>query len=670
MSGPAVLRSLAYALVYIAAGFVGRATVVDDGSMSLVWPAAGVAVLWFLRQGRETRTLDVALLSVSVLGVNLVTGAPAGLAGILLVSNLVQTFVAVAVLRRWSGELWGNGGSRTIDTTFALLRVVLASVLAALVGASVGTLGLWLVNDTFAWSASLVWWGRNLAGMVAVTSLGHLVLHRLRFGPPDRPPHLGGLAGPVEASALVAVTVAAYAVAFLQSELPLAFPLLAISVWAGLRLPTHLVVQHATACGTIAVGFTLAGRGPFARVDDVTSAALLAQLFVLLVIVTSLALATSGDERDELSQTLLAAQQEAVAQASMMSTVVASVSEGITVVNARGDMLVANDAARLSLGYDSVDSIPGKFPSLQGYTVNGAEIAAADRPSHRALRGETVRDQDIVLLSPDGADRILSVSAAPMPPDEGGVARAVMVFRDVTDDRRQRDELGSFAGVVAHDLRNPLGVVDGWVEALDDELVAMAQGSEVDPAALQGMLDRVKGASVRMRRLIEDLLAHATAQNRTLELVKVDLENMVRDVVSARGARDVVELGMLPFVQADGPLVRQLLDNLVGNALTYVASDVAPHVVVCGVEDGDVARIRVTDNGIGIPTGHHRLIFQQFHRAHAASYTGTGLGLAICQRIVERHGGTIAAMPGANGQGSVFEFTLPLAGASSASHLN
>lgn len=659
MAGSGVLRSLAFALVYVLAGFLGRATIVDDGSMSLVWPAGGVAVLWFLRQGRETRWLDVGLLSTTVFAVNLVTGAPPELAGVLLASNLLQTLVAVAMLRRWCSGLWGMGGTRTIDTTGVLLRLLLVSGLAALVGAGLGSLGLWATQGVFAWNASLVWWGRNLAGMVAVTSLGHLLLHRLRFGAPPRPASLAGLAGPAEMAGLVAVTAVSYGVAFL-SDLPLAFPLLAVSVWAGIRLPTYLVVLHATACGGAAVGFTLAGRGPFAQIGDVTDAALLAQLFVLMVLVMSLALATSGDERDQISVTLMAAQREAAAQASMMSTVVASVSEGITVVNARGDLVVANEAARQAMGFESRDGMLPKVASFPAYTLTGQEIAAADRPSHLALRGESVRDRDVVYPTSGGADRILSVSATPMPPDEDGVARAVMVFRDVTDDRRQRDELGSFAGVVAHDLRNPLGVVDGWVEALDDELVAMARGEHVDPFAMQAMLERVKGASLRMRRLIEDLLAHATAQNRTLDLTKVDLENVVRDVVAARGAREAVELGMLPVVKADGPLVRQLLDNLVGNALTYVAADVRPHVVISGTEDGEVARIRVADNGIGIPTGHHRLIFQQFHRAHAAAYTGTGLGLAICQRIVERHGGTIAAMPNDGGHGSVFEFALPL----------
>ncbi|TQS39790.1 sensor histidine kinase, partial [Cryptosporangium phraense] len=115
-------------------------------------------------------------------------------------------------------------------------------------------------------------------------------------------------------------------------------------------------------------------------------------------------------------------------------------------------------------------------------------------------------------------------------------------------------------------------------------------------------------------------------------------------------------------VHADPVLARQLLDNLIGNAIKYTAADALPHVSIRTTRAGDgMVEVEVTDNGIGIPAGQHEAIFANFHRAHpGAQYTGTGLGLAICRRIVERHGGAITAADNPSG-GSRFTFTLPAA---------
>jgi signal transduction histidine kinase len=117
-------------------------------------------------------------------------------------------------------------------------------------------------------------------------------------------------------------------------------------------------------------------------------------------------------------------------------------------------------------------------------------------------------------------------------------------------------------------------------------------------------------------------------------------------------------------VWADPGLVRQLFDNLLGNAVKYVAPGVRPRVDVRartddGPGDGDWAEIRVTDNGIGIPEDQRELVFETFHRVQRDGYQGTGLGLAICRRIVERHGGSIHAEPGPDGHGTTMVVRLP-----------
>nr|WP_239320528.1 ATP-binding protein [Planomonospora parontospora] len=107
-------------------------------------------------------------------------------------------------------------------------------------------------------------------------------------------------------------------------------------------------------------------------------------------------------------------------------------------------------------------------------------------------------------------------------------------------------------------------------------------------------------------------------------------------------------------------MIRQLLTNLIGNAIKYTPPGHAAHVDITGTRTGDGrVCVEIADRGIGIPPGEHQAIFAGFHRA-ATGYTGTGLGLAICQRIVERHGGTITATDNPGG-GARFTFTLPTA---------
>ena len=111
-------------------------------------------------------------------------------------------------------------------------------------------------------------------------------------------------------------------------------------------------------------------------------------------------------------------------------------------------------------------------------------------------------------------------------------------------------------------------------------------------------------------------------------------------------------------VWGDEVLLRQLLDNLIGNAVKYVAPGVRPEIEVTGHQSADELEVRVSDNGIGIPPDEREQIFDTFHRAHAQGYRGTGLGLSICRQIVERHGGSIRVEAAAGG-GSAFVITLP-----------
>ncbi|GAA0905766.1 hypothetical protein GCM10009558_094940 [Virgisporangium aurantiacum] len=169
-----------------------------------------------------------------------------------------------------------------------------------------------------------------------------------------------------------------------------------------------------------------------------------------------------------------------------------------------------------------------------------------------------------------------------------------------------------------------------------------------------------------MAELISDLLDYTAAGDRPLTVEPVDLNGLVGDVVTARTTAASVDPDLLvpqiyvpplPPVRADQALLRQVLDNLVGNAVKYTPPGRPAPIDVTAHESSGVVTVEVADRGIGIPAGQHHAIFGSFHRAHADGYAGTGLGLAICARIVERHGGTISAHDNPGG-GTVVRLTL------------
>jgi signal transduction histidine kinase len=165
-----------------------------------------------------------------------------------------------------------------------------------------------------------------------------------------------------------------------------------------------------------------------------------------------------------------------------------------------------------------------------------------------------------------------------------------------------------------------------------------------------------------MRRFIDDLLSYTVARDHPLRVEDVDLTALTEDVAALRrqgDSRPRIHVQPDMWVRADAAMMRQLLDNLIGNAVKYVAPGVRPHIIVSGQRDGDNLLVTVDDNGIGVPPEQRRSIFENFQRA-AFEYTGTGIGLAICQRIVERHGGTILVEDNPHGEGSRFALTLPV----------
>jgi two-component system sensor kinase FixL len=236
---------------------------------------------------------------------------------------------------------------------------------------------------------------------------------------------------------------------------------------------------------------------------------------------------------------------------------------------------------------------------------------------------------------------------------------------------RSNHELEQFAYVASHDLQEPLRKIRTFGDRL-----AVSCGPALDPTGRE-CLERMQTAAERMQNLIQGLLTLSRVTTQGQDFVPVDLAAVAAEVVSdlevqIQQVQGRVELGHMPSIMADPLQIRQLLQNLIGNALKFRREGEPPLVRVqarfVGGREGRAARdalageqcrLVVEDNGIGFEPQYAERIFGVFQRLHTReAYPGTGIGLAICKKIAERHGGSIAAH-GTPGQGAVFTVLLP-----------
>jgi len=227
----------------------------------------------------------------------------------------------------------------------------------------------------------------------------------------------------------------------------------------------------------------------------------------------------------------------------------------------------------------------------------------------------------------------------------------------VKEARAAAAELDSFSYTVAHDLRAPLRAIDGFSRALIEDF---ADKLEPEAARLLGVVRR---NSLRMGRLMDDLLGFSRLLRQPLEKHRIEPAAIVRGILADSNAkwanRDVgIELGALPPVDADPALLTQLYANLIDNAMKFTAHADKPRIEIgSAAEDGRTVYF-IADNGAGFDMAHAGKLFGVFQRLHRAEdFDGNGVGLAVAQRIVHRHGGAIWAKA-APGEGASFFFTL------------
>jgi len=249
---------------------------------------------------------------------------------------------------------------------------------------------------------------------------------------------------------------------------------------------------------------------------------------------------------------------------------------------------------------------------------------------------------------------------------------AAVLARQARELARSNADLQQFATIAAHDLQEPLRKIQFFGEQLKIEC-GEALGDEG-----RDYLERMRNSTKRMQSLISDLLALARIGSSAQRFVPVDLAAVTRNAVSDLEVRieqvgGRLRVGELPTIEANPLQMRQLLQNLIDNALKFHRPDEAPvvkiHGELLGVRKGRLrgnspvaksCRVIVEDSGVGFDEKYLDRIFAPFQRLGGrGQHEGTGIGLAICRKIVERHGGEISAQS-TPGQGSTFIVTLPV----------
>lgn len=350
--------------------------------------------------------------------------------------------------------------------------------------------------------------------------------------------------------------------------------------------------------------------------------------------------------------------------------------QGLCMFDANQTLIVANDRYLQLYGFSPDVVKPGiKLPEIMEYSVSIGNYTREDAERAKAERPETAKNRSQAVLKQYLRDgRIIAVKHQPMP-DGGSIA----TYEDVTELERNAEhvkqytrkleasnrELQDFAYVASHDLQEPLRKIETFGDRLKKKY-----GDDLPENAIT-YIERMQNATGRMRLLINDLLDYSRVTTKAKPFTQVDLNEIVEGVLSDLQIRieevdAKVEFEGLPSIDADATQIRQLVQNLIGNALKFQRSGVSPVVKVSArVIEGDfisgvpdMCELSISDNGIGFDNKYKEQIFTIFQRLHGRNdYEGTGIGLATCRKIVERHGGSIDAV-GVEGEGATFIATV------------
>lgn len=333
------------------------------------------------------------------------------------------------------------------------------------------------------------------------------------------------------------------------------------------------------------------------------------------------------------------------------------VDTGVARISLSGAVLAINTAYARLYALDPLDtSAPARSVEYDG--LRGMPIAPSDRPIARASRGEIFTDVRVWLFTPAGEWRVLSVTSKRLAANDSEGTTMLLLVHDVTAITHAQRERERLIAIASHELKHPLTVLISTAD--------LALESEDLTPRMRERLETMLHASERMLDMTTSMLRTSrTAFSARDSQDEVDVRQLLWDSVDSfrpTAAAHDVELRLVAdeplVVLADGFRLRQVIDNLVSNAIKYTPAN--GRVRVDGRVDGEHVSLVFTDSGIGISKTDLAHITTPYFRTDAAKDTagGTGLGLSIAKEIVTAHGGSLA-IESALGSGTKIEVRLP-----------
>jgi signal transduction histidine kinase len=294
-------------------------------------------------------------------------------------------------------------------------------------------------------------------------------------------------------------------------------------------------------------------------------------------------------------------------------------------------------------------------------TLEGELLAVEDYPSRRALRGESIRNAQLVMERLDGTRFPVFVQAQPLRDAEGEIVQAVVVFQDITRLREAEQLKDDFLSLISHEFRTPLTAINGGATLLANA------GDAIDRETRAELLNDIVTESKKLEQMLSNMLSVAAIMaGRVTPLAEPMLIEPIARRTSAEVAasapnhRFVIQIETeLPAAEGDAELLVQVMRNLYENAVKY--SPQGGTVLTTAESDGRCVHVHVHDNGIGLAPEAVPNLFQRFRRAGSdPTIRGMGLGLYLSRMLIEAQGGSIRASSPGPGKGSTFTISLPI----------
>lgn len=398
-------------------------------------------------------------------------------------------------------------------------------------------------------------------------------------------------------------------------------------------------------------------------------------------------------QRKAAEAALAAANKAANDKAAERAAILAQLTEGVIIADAKGKIVFVNNAAARLHGVSELNVEPNHYGEVYRlFTLDGRPHPVDDLPLVRAVkRGETVLDARWRIERADGSVVLASGNAQPIFGPDGARIGSVLTLRDDTqreadaqeqtrlnetlamqaaDLRESNEELQRYAYIVSHDLRAPLVNIMGFtseIESLQGDLrpiLAKAPDGERIDQDLGEALSFIKAAISKMERLIAAILKVSREGRRPMRPERLDMIAVVQGLADAiRHQTDLQDAQIrvapgLPPMTADRLAVEQIFGNLLDNAVKYLSSDRPGDIIVRGHERGNHVVYQVEDNGRGIAPQDHARVFELFRRSGSQDRSGEGIGLAHVKTLVRALSGhiSLASRPG---EGTVFTLTFP-----------